>query len=427
MLDVFRALKRAALVIALAACSSKPAPTAQPVGSASGPGSSSGSGDASAATPSYYRVEASIDELHRVPFIVAIEPNKPEGWIWSIDEKLPLVVESRAPLAVRIPVRGIELRFDSSAPDALGSMKGTWGATYYFKRDFALLARSIDSPSAAALFPGTDAPSGDLTGTLRFDIKDFGVGRGTFRQEADGSLAGTIIPPEVGDLRHLTGRVTGSTLRASAFDGIHGFLVQGMFDKDTLTGTWSVAGIGTFGFTATRDAAPPTHLNVKARMRPGTKRLAIPALDKPPFAGNPVIVDYFGSWCPVCMDLTPELVRLRREHAADGLQVLSISLEPDGDERETAKRLDEFRAAFGITWPFVIKYGDDFAAGLPPELVDATGFPVTIFLRRDHAVAAVHTGFVSTASPTEHAEVVTLFDQLTADITRGSAAPDPHP
>jgi thiol-disulfide isomerase/thioredoxin len=394
--------------MALAACSSRSS-TAPAAGSGS-VASVSPPHDAVALAPSYYRVEASIDD-HIVPFIIGIAPEKPEGWLWSPDEQLPLVVESRAPLVLRIPVRGIELRFDSS-------LHGQWKAAYYFKRDFPLTATKIASPSVAALFPGTDAPAVDISGSWRFDIKEFGVGRGTFRQSPQGDIAGTIIPPEVGDLRHLTGRVTGTRLRASAFDGIHGFLVESAVDRDKLAGEWSIAGIGTFPFTATRDAAPPTHLEMKARMRPGKTRLDIPALDKPPFAGNPVIVDYFGSWCPVCMDLTPELVRLHREHAADGLQILSISLEPEGDETETTKRLDEFRAAFGVTWPFTIKYGDDFAAGLPPELVDANGFPVTIFLRRDHTVAAVHTGFVSTASPAEHADVVTLFDRLSDEISK---------
>jgi len=233
-----------------------------------------------------------------------------------------------------------------------------------------------------------------------------------------------VIPPEIGDFRHLTGRVTGTRAQLSVFDGIHGSFLE-MTARDhgnRLEGRWLFAGIGAFPFTATREEAPATHLAVTAHLAPGKTRITLPALDRPPYRGNPVIVDYFGSWCPVCIDLMPELVRLRREHAAAGLQILSIALEPEGDEAATRRRLDELRAAFGVTWPFDIRFGDDFSAQLPRELVDATGFPVTIFVRRDGTVAAVHTGFVSPAASSEHAAVVQRFDELAAEIVASPPA-----
>lgn len=407
-----------AAAIAIIACSSKPTDRA-PAGSASQPVPAPAARDAAPVpepAPTYYRIEATVDDLGKVPFLVAVRPDKPEGWIWSPDEQLPLVVVSREPLVLRIPVRGVELHLVADGTD--GKLSGQWRVAYYYKRDFDIVAEPVAALTTQTLFPSAAQASVDVSGEWRFDIHDFGVGRGSFRQQADGTVLGTIIPPEVGDLRHLTGRVTGDVVRLSAFDGIHGFLVEGTVDQGkTVKGTWLIAGIGLFPFTATREDAPRTHVEVKARMRPGKTRVTLPELDAPQFAGKPVIVDYFGSWCPVCIDLTPELVRLRKEHEATGLQILSIALEPEGDEVETKRRLDEFRAAFGVTWPFTIKYGDDFHAALPKELLDATGFPVTLFLRRDHTVAAVHTGFISRASAKEHAEVVKLFDRLTAEIT----------
>lgn len=367
-----------------------------------------------APAPIHYRVEARIDELGLVPFLISVDPVKPEGWIVSPNERLPLVVVEREPLVLRIPVRGVELRLERDGDS--GRRRGQWLVKYYYKRDFDIVAEPIAAPTPEALFPGDTKPAVDLSGTFRLDIHDFGVGRAIFAQQPDGQLDGTIIPPEVGDLRHLAGRVIGNTGKLSAFDGIHGFLVELTSDDGgkTVKGRWLIGGIGNFPFTGTRQGAPSTHVRVSARMAPGKKRVSIPELRDPRFAGKPVLVDFFGSWCPVCMDLTPELVRLRREHPE--LEILSIALEPEGDEAETQRRLEEFRQAFGVTWPFVIRYGDDFHASLPPELLDATGFPVTLFLRRDHTVAAVHTGFISKAAAAEHAEVKALFDRLTAEI-----------
>lgn len=381
--------------------------------------------DAAAAAPTpdadpdaalaWYRIEATIEDGGKVPFVIGVDRTRPEGVVWSADERLPLVLVQRDPLVLRIPVRGVELRL---APDDAGRLHGQWVVGYYFKRDFDIVAEPIAAPRPELLFPGGEPPAVDLAGTWKIDIHDFGVGRAIFRQDARGTLTGTVIPPEVGDLRHLTGRVTGRRGQLSVFDGIHGFILEMTASEDgkRLTGTWRIAAIGTFPFTATRDAAPATHLEVQARLAPGKTRITLPALERPPYRGNPVIVDYFGSWCPVCMDLTPELVRLRAQHAAAGLQVLSIALEPEGDEAETRRRLEEFRAAFGVTWPFEIRFGDDFFAALPKELVDTTGFPVTIFVRRDGTVAGVHTGFISRAAGAEHAAIVTRFEELTAEI-----------
>ena len=370
------------------------------------------------ATLHWYRVEARVTNRAKVPFLLGVDPVQPRAVIDAGAEHLALVVLQREPLVLRIPVRGTQLAFD--AADAAGAMRGTWEAEYYLKRDFRLVATPIAAPRPDLLFPGTAPPSVDLSGTWRIDIEKFGVGRAIFRQDASGTLTGTIIPPEVGDLRHLLGRVIGSRAELSVFDGMHGYLIS-MTAKDRgkrLAGTWVIAGIGPISFTATREKAPETHLEVEARLAPGKTRMTLPELDLPPYKGNPVIVDYFGSWCPVCIDLTPELVRLHAQHAKAGLQVLSIALEPPGDEVETQKRLDEFRVLFGVSWPFTIRYTEDLAGAVPPEIIGVTGFPVTIFVRRDGTVAGVHTGFVSNAASAEHAVVVERFNTLAAEIAR---------
>jgi thiol-disulfide isomerase/thioredoxin len=370
----------------------------------------------------WYRMVAIIGDASDMPFAIGIHPERPEGWIASDTERLPIIVIKRSPLVLRIPVRGAELRL---TPNAGGQLRGQWIIHYYFKRDFDVIAEKIAGPAPELVFPGAELPAADISGTWRIDIAEFGVGRAIFRQDARGGLTGTIIPPEVGDLRYLVGRLTGDHAQLTAFDGIHGFLVELTATEGgrKLTGHWMVAGIGDFPFTATRDDAPATHVKVSAHMAPGKTRISLPGLDRAPYAGNPVIVEYFGSWCPVCLDLIPELTRLQREHAAAGLQVRSIAVEPPGDKAGAKRRLEEFRTEFGVTWPFETRYTDEFNSVVPREVQDATGFPVTIFLRRDHTVAAIHTGFVSRAAGPEHDAAVKQFNAIVADIIGSPPAP----
>ncbi len=69
-----------------------------------------------------------------------------------------------------------------------------------------------------------------------------------------------------------------------------------------------------------------------------------------------------------------------------------------------------------------MRYTEDFYHAAPPEVLDAAGFPVTIFLRRDHTVAAVHTGFISRAAGPEHDAIVKRFDEIVAEIVASPPA-----
>jgi hypothetical protein len=64
-------------------------------------------------------------------------------------------------------------------------------------------------------------------------------------------------------------------------------------------------------------------------------------------------------------------------------------------------------------WP-----GVNFNGAVAPEILDATGFPVTAFVRRDGTVAAIHTGFISKAAGPEHAAAVKLLESYVQQIVK---------
>jgi thiol-disulfide isomerase/thioredoxin len=423
----------AALLLILAAatalpgcqrCGERGAPTAGPAAEQH----AAPAARAAASPDTWFRVEL-LAGNDRVPFFLGVESTGDRGHLDSGEERLEVVVVGRDPLVVRIPVRGVELSLE---PDGgSGRFKGTLRGKYFFKRDFDLLAERVDAPRPELLFPGTEPPAADLSGTWRVEIEEFGVGRGWFRQTPDGAIGGSLIPPEIGDMRHLIGRVVGDRLLLSGFNGTAGLLIEATVAEGgaRLDGRWLVAGLGSFGLVATRDGAPELHTLTSLRLRAGADRVTVPQLTEPPFRGQPVIIDYFGTWCPACIDLAPELVRLHREHGPAGLQVLSIALEPAEDEAEKAaarRRIEEYRAEFGVSWPIDLRFTDDLPSHLPPELDNVAGFPVSIWIRRDGTVAALHTGFVSRAVPDEHLATLRQFENWTREIMESPApaAPD---
>lgn len=48
-------------------------------------------------------------------------------------------------------------------------------------------------------------------------------------------------------------------------------------------------------------------------------------------SGNVVLVDFWATWCPSCMESFPHIQELQRKYAAQGLVVLTVSLNASGE------------------------------------------------------------------------------------------------
>jgi len=84
------------------------------------------------------------------------------------------------------------------------------------------------------------------------------------------------------------------------------------------------------------------------------------------YAGKPLVVNYFGSWCPPCNMEAPELASWVESHP--DAQIVGVAVE------DTADDVAGFMEKYGLTYPIV----------LDPQWEDAnrtgvTGVPETLF------------------------------------------------
>jgi peroxiredoxin len=100
------------------------------------------------------------------------------------------------------------------------------------------------------------------------------------------------------------------------------------------------------------------------------------------YRGHVLVIDFFAPWCLPCRDSTPHLVEMNRKYGKQGLQVLGLNADDDGD-RSIKSFADEFR----INYPVAAaseKIQTDFGI---------RSVPVMFVIDKKGAVAEVYRGF----------------------------------
>jgi len=91
--------------------------------------------------------------------------------------------------------------------------------------------------------------------------------------------------------------------------------------------------------------------------------------------GKIVVLNLWATWCPPCRAEMPDLARLARAYAGDGVVVIGV------DQGESAVRAAAFAHSLRIDYPIWIddtqRYGRTFTA---------LGLPTTVFIGRDGIV-----------------------------------------
>ena len=91
----------------------------------------------------------------------------------------------------------------------------------------------------------------------------------------------------------------------------------------------------------------------------------------PSFGGKLLILNFWASWCPPCVQETPSLSRFAQAYAGKGVVVMGVSV--DKDEKAYRAFLQRFNPAFLTARDF--KIHEDYGTFMYPEtyIIDAKG------------------------------------------------------
>jgi peroxiredoxin len=65
------------------------------------------------------------------------------------------------------------------------------------------------------------------------------------------------------------------------------------------------------------------------------------------YRGYVLVIDFFATWCPPCKEAIPHIVEMNRKYGKQGLQVLGLSLDEDG-ERAVKSFVEEYRINYPV-------------------------------------------------------------------------------
>lgn len=219
----------------------------------------------------------------------------------------------------------------------------------------------------------------------------------------NGQLKGTFVT-ETGDFRFLTGIAGDDGFSLWTFDIAHAYFFGAqLVDENTLSGQfWAyndspVPWTAKRGTNMLRDPMQVTKLKPDARIQFSFQNEFGQRISNtdPAFAGKPMLVYIFGSWCPNCADEARLIEQLSLQYAETELQIVGLAFEYSGNPAEDIELVKLYRKRFGVTWNTLLAGSSDKteASAKLPFIEKVVSFPTSFFVRRDGSIEAVHTGF----------------------------------
>jgi thiol-disulfide isomerase/thioredoxin len=239
--------------------------------------------------------------------------------------------------------------------------------------------------------------------------------------QSGNTLHASIMTP-TGDYRYIDGYVSGSNFETGAFDGVYNFVFKGALDGKNLKGEIAAKTIATF--TAKRDD--------KARLPDPLKQTQVEAIDftfpdlngknvsLKDFAGRPVIIQIFGSWCPNCIDELGFLGPWYEKNKKLGVEIVALSFERALGPEDALKHLKKVALKRAIPYPVLLAgtSSADSPANKLPGIKNFISFPTTIFLDKNHKVHKVHAGFNGPGTGMHYMEFQKMFNATIEELTK---------
>jgi thiol-disulfide isomerase/thioredoxin len=106
--------------------------------------------------------------------------------------------------------------------------------------------------------------------------------------------------------------------------------------------------------------------------------------------GHPVVVTFWGTWCPPCRQEFPDLVAAQKKHHDAGLRVLAVN---QRDQELSTKDVENFVKVFGENLAVALD-----VRGRTRKSYRLVGLPTTAFLDTAGVIQVLHSGPISRAA-----------------------------
>ncbi len=101
------------------------------------------------------------------------------------------------------------------------------------------------------------------------------------------------------------------------------------------------------------------------------------------FRGQPVIVNFWATWCPPCRREMPGLVKAYEEHKDDGLMILEV------DVAEPPEAVAQFVQEYNMTMPVILDQRQEVT-----RLYRTDSFPTSFFIDKDGVIQVRWVGYL---------------------------------
>jgi len=102
------------------------------------------------------------------------------------------------------------------------------------------------------------------------------------------------------------------------------------------------------------------------------------------YRGKVVLINFWATWCPPCRAEMPDLVRLQRQYARQGLQIIGITYPP-----EQKARVRAFARSIKVNYPIILGTRQIKARFSSEETL-----PLTVVIDRDGKVNEIISGIL---------------------------------
>jgi len=116
------------------------------------------------------------------------------------------------------------------------------------------------------------------------------------------------------------------------------------------------------------------------------------------FRGQPVLINFWASWCAPCRAEMPDLVRVYEAHKAEGFVLLGVNL----TFQDSLPDVRAFVEAFKMSFPVLL----DDTGQVTNDLYRLRGLPLSVFVNRSGIIARLHIGAMTSEQIDQYYEVI---------------------